>query len=146
MDRGVLAGYPMTDLRVILFDGSYHEVDSSDIAFKIAGSIALEEAAKNADLTLLEPIMKVEVATPEEFMGDIIGDLSAKRAQIQGSEKKGTMTYIYALAPLAELTGYVTRVRSISQGRATPYVEPSHYEDVPVNVCQAIINKGKSTS
>ena len=141
MEKGVLAGYPLTDMKVTLYDGTYHEVDSSDIAFKIAGSIAVEEAVKKANLTLLEPIMKVEVATPDEFMGDIIGDLSAKRAQIQGSEKKGTMTYIYATAPLAELTGYVTRVRSISQGRAIPYIEPSHYEEVPRNITENLISK-----
>jgi elongation factor G len=114
-------------------------VDSSEIAFKIAGSLAVEEAAKKAEMVLLEPIMKVEVATPEEFMGDIIGDLSSKRAQIQGTEKKGKLTYIYALAPLAELAGYVTKVRSISQGRANPYVEPSHYEEVPKNIAEKVI-------
>ena len=141
MEKGILAGYPLTDLKVTLYDGSYHDVDSSDIAFKIAGSIAVEEAAKKANPILLEPIMKIEVATPDEFMGDIIGDLSAKRAQIQGTEKKGNLTYIYALAPLAELTGYVTRVRSISQGRANPYMEPSHYEQVPVNITENLIAK-----
>ncbi len=141
MEKGILAGYPLTDLKVTLYDGSYHDVDSSDIAFKIAGSIAVEEAAKKANPILLEPIMKIEVATPDEFMGDIIGDLSAKRAQIQGTEKKGNLTYIYALAPLAELTGYVTRVRSISQGRANPYMEPSHYEQVPVNITEDLIAK-----
>ena len=143
MEKGVLAGYPLTDMKVTLYDGTYHDVDSSDIAFKIAGSIALEEAVKIANLGLLEPIMKVEVATPEEFMGDIIGDLSAKRAQIIGTEKKGAITYIYATAPLAELTGYVTRVRSISQGRAVPYIEPSHYEEVPVNITQNLVAKLK---
>jgi len=141
MEKGVLVGYPLTDMKVTLYDGTYHDVDSSDIAFKIAGSIAVEEAAKLANLTLLEPIMKVEVATPDEFMGDIIGDLSAKRAQIQGTEKKGTITYIYATAPLSELTGYVTRVRSISQGRAVPYIEPSHYEEVPRNITESLIAK-----
>ena len=141
LEKGILAGYPLTDLKATLYDGSYHDVDSSDIAFKIAGSMAVEEAAKKANLILLEPIMKIEVATPDEFMGDIIGDLSAKRAQIQGTEKKGNLTYIYALAPLAELTGYVTRVRSISQGRANPYMEPSHYEQVPVNITENLIAK-----
>ena len=139
VEKGVLAGYAMTDLKVTLYDGSFHDVDSSDIAFQIAGSMALEAAVKKATLVLLEPVMKVEVATPDEFMGDIIGDLSAKRAQIQGSEKKGTLTYIYALAPLSELTGYVTRVRSISQGRANPYVEPSHYEEVPGNIAENLV-------
>lgn len=145
MDKGVLVGYPLTDMKVTLYDGTYHDVDSSDIAFKVAGSMALESAVKQANLVLLEPIMKVEVATPDEFMGDIIGDLSSKRAQIMGTEQKGNMTYIYATAPLAELTGYVTRVRSISQGRATPYMEPSHYEEVPVNITENIIEKTKGT-
>jgi elongation factor G len=139
MESGVLAGFPMTDMSVHLYDGTFHEVDSSEIAFKIAGSLAVEQAAKQADLTLLEPIMKVEVATPDEFMGDIIGDLSAKRAQIQGTEKKANLTYIYAFAPLAELSGYVTKVRSISQGRATPYMEPSHYEEMPKNLIDNMI-------
>ncbi|MCH7640935.1 elongation factor G [Patescibacteria group bacterium] len=141
LNKGILAGFPMTDLKVAVYDGSFHDVDSSDIAFKIAGSIAVEEAVKAAKMVLLEPIMKVEVNTPDEFMGEIIGDLSAKRAQIQGTEKKGNLTYIYALTPLAELTGYVTKVRSISQGRASPYMEPSHYEEVPVNITEKIIAK-----
>lgn len=141
IEKGILAGYPMTDMKVTLYDGTFHEVDSSDIAFKIAGSLAVEEAAKKAGMVLLEPIMKVELVTPDEFMGDIIGDLSAKRAQIQGTEKKGKLTYIYALAPLAELTGYVTRIRSISQGRATLYMEPSHYEEAPANITEKVITK-----
>jgi elongation factor G len=146
MENGILAGYPMTDMAVYLYDGTYHDVDSSEIAFKIAGSMALEHAAREADMVLLEPIVKVEVATPDEFMGDIIGDLSSKRAQIQGSEKKGAITYIYAFAPLAELSGYVTKVRSISQGRAIPYVEPSHYEEVPKNITDQLVEKvGKVT-
>jgi elongation factor G len=146
LDKGVLAGYPLTDMQVTLYDGSFHEVDSSDIAFKIAGSLAVESAAKKAGLTLLEPIMKVEVATPDEFMGDLIGDLSAKRAQIQGTEKKGTLTYILALAPLAELTGYVTRVRSLSQGRANPYMEPSHYEEVPENIAESLVTRKQDSA
>ena len=141
MDNGILAGYPMTDMKVVVYDGSYHDVDSSEIAFKIAGSLALEEAARRADMVLLEPIMKIEVSTPDEFMGDIIGDLSSKRAQIQGSEKKGTMTVINAMAPLAELSGYATKLRSISQGRASFYMEPSHYEEVPSNVAAKIISQ-----
>ncbi len=146
LDKGIMAGYPMTDMKVVVYDGSYHDVDSSEVAFKIAGSMALEEAAKRADMVLLEPIMKVEVATPEEFMGDIIGDLSSKRAQIQGTEERGGMTIVNALAPLAELTGYVTKVRSISQGRANPYIEPSHYEEVPRNIAEnlAAANTGSS--
>ena len=139
MENGILAGFPMTDMLVAVYDGSYHEVDSSEIAFKIAGSLALEEAAKKADMVLLEPIMKIEVSTPDEFMGDIIGDLSSKRAQIQSTEKKGVMTVIDALAPLAELSGYATKLRSISQGRASFYMEPSHYEEVPSNIANNLI-------
>jgi elongation factor G len=141
LEQGILAGYPMTDIKVTVYDGSFHEVDSSEIAFKIAGSLAVEEAAKKADMVLLEPIMKVEVTTPDEFMGDVIGDLSSKRAQIQGSEKRGQMTVINAQAPLAELSGYATKLRSISQGRASFYMEPSHYEEVPVNITNSLIAK-----
>jgi len=146
MEKGILAGFPLTDIKVVVYDGSFHEVDSSDIAFKIAGSLALEEAAKKAELTLLEPVMKIEVTTPDEFMGDIIGDLSAKRAQIQATGKKGTMATINAFAPLAELSGYATKLRSLSQGRASFYMEPSHYEEVPVNIRGTIVSKktGKS--
>ena len=128
-------------MKVVVYDGSFHEVDSSEIAFKIAGSLALEEAAKKADLVLLEPIMKIEVTTPEEFMGDIIGDLSSKRAQIQGTEKRGQLTIINALAPLAEMAGYATKLRSISQGRASFYMEPSHYEEVPKNIAETLVQK-----
>lgn len=146
MENGIMAGYPMIDMKVAVFDGSFHEVDSSEIAFKIAGSLALEEAVRRADMALLEPIMKVEVSTPEEFMGDVIGDLSAKRAQILGTEKKGTLTIISAMAPLAELAGYATKLRSVSQGRASFYMEPSHYEEVPKNITEVIVAKsGKVT-
>lgn len=141
MENGILAGFPMTDMKVAVYDGSFHDVDSSEIAFKIAGSLALEEAAKAADMVLLEPIMKVEVSTPEEFMGDVIGDLSSKRAQIQGTEKRGIETVINATVPLAELSGYATKLRSISQGRARAYVEPSHYEEVPSNIAAKIISQ-----
>jgi len=139
LENGVLAGFPMTDVKVVVYDGSYHDVDSSEIAFRIAGSMAVEAAVKKAGMTLIEPIMKVEVATPEEFMGDVIGDLSSKRAQIQGTEDRAGLTVINALAPLSELTGYVTKVRSISQGRATPYIEPSHYEEVPANIIEKLV-------
>lgn len=141
LEGGILAGYPVVDLTVTLFDGSFHEVDSSEAAFKIAGSLAVKEASRKADLTLLEPIMKVEVTTPEEFMGDIIGDLSAKRAQILGSESRGNARVIIALVPLAELSGYATVIRSMSQGRASYYMEPSHYEEVPKNIQEQIINQ-----
>jgi elongation factor G len=141
MENGVLAGYPLVDMKVAVYDGTYHEVDSSDIAFKIAGSMALQEAAKQATVALLEPIMKIEVTTPEEFMGDIIGDLSSKRAQILGSEIRGTVRVITAMVPLAEVSGYATNLRSISQGRASFYMEPSHYEEVPANIAEKIIAK-----
>ncbi len=141
IEKGILAGFPIVDIKVVVYDGSFHDVDSSEIAFKIAGSLALEEAVRHADLVLLEPIMKIEVSTPEEFMGDIIGDLSSKRAQIQGSEKKGKLTIINAQAPLAGMSGYATKLRSISQGRASFYMEPSHYEEVPKNITESLISK-----
>ncbi|MCX8008463.1 MAG: elongation factor G [Patescibacteria group bacterium] len=141
MEKGILAGFPMVDMRVTLYDGTYHEVDSSEIAFKIAGSMALQAAAKQANPVLLEPIMKVEVTTPDEFMGDIIGDLGAKRAQIQGTQKRGHVSVILCLVPLAELAGYATTLRSMSKGRATYYMEPSHYEEVPRNIAEKIIAK-----
>ena len=147
MENGIMAGYPMTDMKVVVYDGTYHDVDSSEIAFKIAGSMALEQAARQADMVMLEPIVKVEVTTPEEFMGDIIGDLSSKRAQIQGTEERAGMTVINAFAPLAELSGYTTKLRSMSQGRASVYIEPSHYEEVPVNIAEAIIaSRSRSVS
>jgi elongation factor G len=139
MDKGILAGYPMTDMKAIVYDGTFHDVDSSEIAFKIAGSMALEEAARKAGMVLLEPIMNVEVATPEEYMGDVIGDLSSKRAQIKGTEERAGETVITATAPLAELSGYATKLRSLTQGRARAYVEPSHYEEVPKNIEEKLV-------
>jgi len=141
MENGVLAGFPMVDTRVVVYDGSYHDVDSSEIAFKIAGSQALQTAARNAGLVLLEPIMKVEVTTPEEFMGTVIGDLSARRAQILGTEVRGTARVILGTVPLAEISGYSTTLRSLSQGRASYYMEPSHYQEVPKNITQEIVAK-----
>lgn len=141
LEKGILAGYPMTDMKVTVYDGTYHDVDSSEIAFKIAGSLAVEEASRAGELVLLEPVMKVEVTTPEEFMGDIIGDLSSKRAQIMGTEKHGMLTAINAMVPLAELSRYSTRIRSLSQGRAGFYMEPSHYEEVPRNILEQIVAK-----
>ncbi len=138
-DTGLLAGYPVVDIKVTVYDGSFHDVDSSEVAFKIAGSMALADAAQKANLILLEPVMKVEVSTPEEFMGDLIGDLSSKRAQILGTEKHGMSSVINALVPLAELGGYITAIRSMSQGRATAYIEPSHYEEVPSNITQKVV-------
>jgi len=141
MENGVLAGFPLVDMKVALYDGTYHDVDSSEIAFKIAGSMALQSGVKNANPTLLEPIMKCEVTTPDEYMGDVIGDLSAKRSQIVSTQKRGHVTVILAMVPLAELSGYATQLRSMSKGRATYYMEPSHYEEVPKNIAEKIIAK-----
>jgi elongation factor G len=147
LDGGIIAGYPMVDVRVIVTDGSYHEVDSSEAAFKIAGSMAVKNTVPGADPVLLEPIMKVEVTTPEEFMGDVIGDLSSKRAQILGTEKRANAVVINALVPLAEMFGYTTNLRSMTQGRATSVMLPSHYEEMPSNIAAQIIAKsGKGAS
>lgn len=145
MENGILLGFPVVDMKVTCYDGSYHEVDSSDIAFKIAASQALQAATKKAGLTLLEPIMKVEVTTPSEFMGEVIGDLSSKRAQIMGTEEHGTATIILSMVPLAELSGYATQLRSITQGRAHYYMEPSHYEIVPKNILEQMLAKSTFT-
>lgn len=141
LERGFLAGYPLTDIQVALYDGSYHEVDSSEIAFKMAGSLAMREAVKQAGLVLLEPIMKVEVTTPEEYMGDVIGDLSSRRAQIQGTTQRGNVVIIKALAPLAEMQGYVTILRSMTKGRATSVMLMSHYDIVPQNITKELVAK-----
>ena len=145
MENGILLGYPMVDMDVTVYDGSYHDVDSSDIAFKIAASQALQAATKKAGLTLLEPIMKVEVTTPNEFMGDVIGDLSSKRAQISGTEERSRATIILSLVPLSELSGYATTLRSMSKGRASYYMEPSHYEEVPKNIQEEMLAKSTFT-
>jgi elongation factor G len=145
METGVLARYPTVDVKITLYDGTYHDVDSSEMAFKIAGSMAFQHAAKAADPVLLEPIMKVEVSTPDDFMGDVIGDLSSKRAQILGTDKRGHLTIINAYVPLAELSGYATKLRSLTQGRASYYMEPSHYEEVPKNIAEAIVTKSGKT-
>lgn len=141
MENGCIAGYPLVDMSVALYDGTYHDVDSSELAFKIAGSMALQAAVKQARATILEPIMKVEVTTPDEYMGDVIGDLSSKRAQIVGTQRRGNTTIILAQVPLAELSGYATTIRSLSKGRASYYMEPSHYEEVPKNIQEKIIAK-----
>ena len=141
LQEGVLAGFPVVGVKAVLYDGSFHDVDSSEEAFKIAGSLALKEAVKRADTVLLEPIMKLEVTTPEGFMGDIIGDLSSKRARIEGTESRGNVRIIDAQVPLAEMFGYATKVRSQTQGRASFSMEPSHYEEIPKNVASTIIHK-----
>jgi elongation factor G len=144
-ENGILLGYPVVDMSVEVYDGSFHEVDSSEVAFKIAASKALQDAAKKARMTLLEPIMKVEVTTPSEFLGDVIGDLSSKRAQIVGTEDKGKVTIINSMVPLAELSGYATILRSMTQGRASYYMEPSHYEEVPQNIIAQMLAKSTFT-
>ncbi len=145
LENGMLLGFPVVDVKVTCYDGSFHDVDSSEMAFKIAASMALQSASKRASMQLLEPIMKVEVTTPSEFMGDIIGDLSAKRAQIMGTEEKNRATIVNALVPLAELSGYATQLRSMSQGRASYYMEPSHYDVVPQNIVSAMLAKSTFT-
>ena len=138
-DRGILAGYPVVDIKAKLYDGSYHEVDSSEMAFKIAGSLAFKEAAKNAKPVLLEPIMSIEVVTPEEYMGDVIGDLNSRRGRVQNIERRGKVQVIKAQAPLAEMFGYATDLRSKTQGRATFTMQFSHYDEVPKGVSEGII-------
>jgi elongation factor G len=143
MDGGVLAGYPLVDLRVALIDGSYHEVDSSEMAFKIAGSMALKEGAKKAQLILIEPIMSVEVVTPEEYMGDVIGDLNSRRGKIHSMEQRAGAQVIKSTVPLAEMFGYSTDLRSKTQGRATYTMQFSNYEEVPKNIMESIVAKVK---
>jgi elongation factor G len=143
MERGFLADYPLTDMEVILYDGSYHEVDSSEVAFKMAGAKGLKAALSKNKVVLLEPLMNVEVATPEEFMGDIIGDLGSRRAQIKGTKTRGNAVIINAIVPLAEMQGYVTILRSMTQGRASSVMLPSHYDIVPGSITQEIITERK---
>lgn len=139
LDLGVLAGYPAIDIKVTLFDGSYHEVDSSEMAFKIAASMGFKEAFMKAKPILLEPVMKVEVVTPENFMGDVMGDLNSRRGRIQGMEMRGNAQVITCFVPLAEMFGYATDLRSMTQGRATYTMQFSHYEPVPNNIAEQIL-------
>ena len=141
MLSGVLAGYPVVDVKVTLYDGSYHEVDSSEMAFKIAGSMAFKEACQKAGPTLLEPIMKVCVIVPDEYMGDVIGDLNSRRGQIQGFEARSGAQQIDAFVPLAEMFGYATDLRSCTQGRGQYTMEPAHYIEIPKNIQEKIINQ-----
>ena len=140
---GVLAGYPLTDFNVDIVDGSFHPVDSSEMAFKIAGSMGLKEAARKAGLILLEPIMKVEITTPEENMGDIIGDITSRRGQINQMETLDGTTRIQANTPLSELFGYATAIRSLSKGRASYTMEPNHFERLPNTLQDKIVEKTK---
>ncbi len=141
MQSGVLAGYQVVDVKVTLYDGSYHEVDSSEMAFKIAGSMAFKEAMRKADPVLLEPIMKVVVTVPDEYMGDVIGDINSRRGLMQGMDAISGGQQIHALVPLSEMFGYATDLRSRTQGRGQYVMEPSHYAEVPKNVAEAIISK-----
>ena len=141
MLAGVLAGYPVVDVKVTLYDGSYHEVDSSEMAFKIAGSMAFKEACQKAGPTLLEPIMKVSVIVPDEYMGDVIGDLNSRRGQIQGFEARSAAQQIDAFVPLAEMFGYATDLRSRTQGRGQYTMEPSHYIEIPKSIQEKIIDQ-----
>lgn len=138
LDRGIIAGYPIVDVKVELYDGSFHDVDSSEVAFKIAGSLCFQKAAKKANPVLLEPIMAVEAITPEEYMGEVIGDLNSRRGQIEEMGDRGITKFVRCKVPLAEMFGYATDLRSLSQGRASYSMEPSHYDKVPVNVAEKI--------
>jgi elongation factor G len=142
MDKGIVAGYQMVDIKATVYDGSYHDVDSSEIAFKMAGSMAFQAAAKKATPIILEPIMNIEVTTPEESMGDVIGDLSSKRGQIQEMTDRGSAKVVRGTVPLSEMFGYATNLRSMTQGRATSAMEFGHYAEVPKSV-EEEIKEGK---
>jgi len=141
METGVLAGYPLRDIRVSLIDGSYHDVDSNEMAFKIAGSMAFQEGCRRANPVLLEPIMKVEVLVPQEYMGDVIGDLNSRRGKIQGIKVRAGSQAIDAGVPLSEMFGYATELRSRTQGRATYSMEFDRYDTVPKQIAEEIIAK-----
>ena len=140
LDNGVLAGYPLVDLKAILIDGSYHDVDSSEMAFRIAGSMALQEAAKKAGVKLLEPVMEVEVTTPEDYMGEVVGDLNSRRGQIQSMTDRVGVKVVKALVPLSEMFGYVGDLRSKTQGRANYSMQFDSYQDVPNNISEEIVS------
>jgi elongation factor G len=141
MQNGVIAGFPMVDVKVILYDGSYHDVDSSEMAFKIAGSMGFREGAAKASPVLLEPIMRVEVVTPEDYMGDVMGDLNRRRGLVQGIDEMPSGKVIRAEVPLAQMFGYATDLRSATQGRATYSMEFNKYAEAPNNVAEAVIKR-----
>ena len=141
MDNGVIAGYPLINVRATLYDGSFHEVDSSEMAFKIAGSMAMREGAQRANPVILEPVMAVEVVTPEDYMGDVVGDLSRRRGMIGGMDENPAGKIVRAAVPLAEMFGYSTDLRSATQGRATFTMEFERYAEVPSNIAEGIIKK-----
>ena len=142
MQNGCIAGYPLLGIKAVLYDGSYHDVDSNEMAFKIAGSMALKKGALEANPALLEPIMKVEVVTPEDYMGDVVGDLNRRRGLIQGMDENPAGKVIRAEVPLSEMFGYATDLRSATQGRASYAMEFSRYAEAPSNIAEAIIKKG----
>ncbi len=142
LQSGVKAGYPMVDVAVELIDGSYHDVDSSEMAFKVAGSMAVQEAARRAKPVLLEPVMRVEVVTPEEFLGDVIGDLSRRRGRVEGQEPRGNALAVSAVVPLGEMFGYATDLRSSTQGRATFTMQFERYDEVPASIAEQITEGG----
>ena len=142
MQSGILGGFPLIDVKVTVYDGSFHDVDSSEIAFKVASSMALKDGALKANPVILEPIMKLEVVTPEEYMGDVVGDLNRRRGIVQGMNDIHAGKVLDGEVPLAEMFGYATDLRSATQGRATFTMEPLKYSEVPANVAEALINKG----
>ncbi|MDP3992945.1 MAG: elongation factor G [bacterium] len=141
LSKGVIAGYPLVDVKATLYDGSYHDVDSSDVAFQIAGAMAFKAGVRNAGPVILEPVMKVEVTTPDEFFGSVVGDLNARRGKVQGSEERGNSHVVDCQVPLSEMFGYITELRGMSQGRAAYTMEFDHYEEVPRNIAEGIIGK-----
>ena len=140
MQNGVLGGYEVLDVKVSLYDGSFHDVDSSEMAFKIAGSMALRDALSKANPVLLEPVMKVEIVTPEEYMGDVIGDINSRRGRMEGMELVAGAQIVTCYVPLAEMFGYATSLRSNTQGRANYSMQFDHYEQVPKNVSEEVLN------
>ena len=146
MQTGILAGYPMIDVKATLYDGSYHEVDSSEMAFKIAASLALKEARNKCNPVLLEPIMKVEIVVPEEYLGNVMGDITSRRGRPEGQEARGNAIAVKAMVPLAEMFGYATSLRSNTQGRGTFIMQFDHYAEVPKNISDEIIKKNANTN
>ncbi len=143
LEGGIVAGFPMSDIRAILYDGSYHDVDSSEMAFKLAGSYAIKEAARRASPVLLEPIMSVEVVVPEEYMGDVIGDINSRRGRMEGMELRGTTQIIKAMVPLSEMFGYATDIRSRTQGRGSFTMHFGRYDEMPATLQEQVISKAQ---
>src|SRR5699024_9850526 len=143
LENGVVAGFPVIDVKAKLFDGSYHDVDSSEMAFKIAASMAVKNAVSKVNAVLLEPMMKVEVVIPEEYMGDIMGDITSRRGRVEGMEARGNAQVVRAMVPLAEMFGYATSLRSNTQGRGTFSMVFDHYEEVPKSIAEEVIKQNK---